>query len=122
VTAKIELGSQKEFGHLCGGVWFRSLCIVRGDGITFRGKTYKWHEVRDVSVVSPLQPFLLAGLPFGKPRATVKFSDGVSLKLDARTLSERGRKSRVRFWSGVSESYLDFLELLSEGVGKPIAP
>ena len=72
--------------------------------------------------MSPVQPFVLAGLPFGKPRAVVKFSDGVSLKLDARTLAERGRKNRVRFWSGVSESYLEVLKLLSEGTGKPIAP
>ena len=102
-----------EYGHLHLGLWFKPIVAVDEYGLSFKGRRYSWKEIDGMDEI-PSGSFLAFGYPFGKPAATIRFCDGVMLRIDGAAFTKRSERPRPGFWTATSETFEKFLVLVRD--------
>jgi hypothetical protein len=98
------------FGHRYLSLFFRPLVAVSTRGFRYKGRDYRWDDIRNVDVSdSPLKA--LAGYPAAIPRATITLSDGNVIRLNGRVLEKQGVKPKVGFFSSKSDAFNELVQI-----------
>lgn len=96
------------YGHRHLGVFFQSLVTTDEKGFQFRGKKYRWTDVRSVDVSE------FANIGAARFRATVYLADEVKIHLNGRALEKQGVKPKVGFFSTRTDAFDELLALFRQ--------
>ena len=103
------------YGHRQLSLFFIPLLEVYDDGFNFKGKSYTWADIVDISVRKP--PIAFHGcLNLGMPGANVYLRDGRIIKLAGRTLEKKGIKPIVDFISSQSNAFNELTDLFKSKI------
>jgi len=107
----IEGEKETAYGHRHLGLWFSPKMTVSPLGIRYKDQLYAWADVKKL-VETKGDMVYAVGYPFGKPSATIVFQNGKKLNLDGRSFMREGSVRKIKFFTGVSEDFEIFLDLV----------
>jgi len=108
------------YGHQHLGFLFRELLEVSDEGITYKGKNYKWDEITGMSrgFGSLLMTLFMYGRRY--EGITISLSDGQKIRINARIFTKAGKSPEFDvsgFVTGESKAFSEVVTQISQRTG-----
>ena len=101
---------RRKFGHKHFGFLYTELLEVTEDGFKFKGNTYFWKDIKEISRFDTFL-YTLLYYQYGYPRSVIYLIDGKKFYIQGRILQEEGKKSEFKFWS-TTKAYNELMSLM----------
>lgn len=108
------------YGHRQFNLFFKELFEMTDNGIKYKGKEYLWNDIKEIKRAPGSYAVNLL-----YPGIKIYLNDNKTIWINGRVFTKAGEKPHfntlgMSFFTGESEAFLEFLELLEKKISKQI--